>query len=94
MSENPKYLEIASQMLDMDVEELQKQYPQLVDKLNRINTKILKVKPYGFYQSTQAIGAVIDQYFVENELASRIAELENKTSRLDDFGRPSENWDN
>ena len=69
---NPVYLQTAARMLDLTIEELYDQHPELVNILSRVNERILKVKPYGLFQSTQAISTVIELYFMTSELSSEI----------------------
>ena len=72
----PQYLQIAAKMLDMTVGEMYESYPGLAEKLTRINDKILKVKPYGIFHSTQTIATIIDDYLYDNEIDSRLTYIE------------------
>jgi hypothetical protein len=75
-------LEIAAKMLDTDVNSLEIDHPILVNKLKRIQEFIEMIKPYGILGSTQVIANVIIQYFLDNELDSRLTVLEEKVSSI------------
>jgi hypothetical protein len=68
----PVYLQTTARMLDLTIKELYDQHPELINMLSRVNERILKVKPYGLFQSTQAISTVIELYFMASELSSEI----------------------
>ena len=86
----PECLRIAADMLNITVEDLEHKHNKLFNKLLNIRHYIRTIKPYGDFASTQVIGSVIANYFAEKEINSRILYLEDKTCRLDDFGRFTE----
>ena len=89
----PVYLRTAARMLDLTVDELCDQHSELANMLSRVNERILKIKPYGLFQSTQAISTVIELYFIDNKIDSRITELECKLDNLDDYVSRSDRMD-
>jgi hypothetical protein len=74
-SADQEYLEIAAQMLKIDIGVLNKRHPELVATLNQTNNYIHTVKPYGVFQSTQAIASIITQYFINREYKEDILNL-------------------
>jgi hypothetical protein len=83
----PECLKIAAKMIGVEVDELETKHKYLFNKLLNIRHYLQKVKPYGELASTQVVASVVAGYFADLYLNDKIAELEDKTSNLDKFGR-------